>query len=890
MLRGLAPNKTGIPTPTPISLLISLVEEKVYFSPFTGLEAPWFHKGEFVLLPIREIESAIVSSLRETPRLVISAPTGSGKTTQVCQIVLDHGLIAPEQQLLVLQPRRVAARSVARRVAMERGGELGGEVGFQVRFEDQIGPSTRIRFITEGILLRLLETDPVLSSVGGILFDEFHERSLHADVALALARRLQAGGRGDLKIVVMSATLEVEPISAFLDQAPVLEASGRSYPVALHYLQRLSRERMPELAAEMLQRAIAQELPGDVLIFMPGKGEIRQTMEAISGLRLSEPLSVLPLHGDLSSEEQDRVFAAEPVRKVVVATNVAETSLTIEGIRIVIDSGQARVDRFDAERGIQGLFLENISKASTIQRAGRAGRTAPGVCFRLWTESGQLDRPDHPTPEIRRCDLAEMVLLLHGLGIEAPSHLPMLDAPAPEAIEASERLLATLGALESGVITPIGRKMLKLPLHPRYSRMLIEASQRGCLGYVTLLAAAVSGKGLLLHTRDSTVLRRRSEEWGETESDLFWLVKAFLFAQGSGFDVDACRALGIHAGAARMVPPTVQQIADLCRAAGLGDSRDHEQPEEEEVLKCILAGFPDQVAVRRAPGLSVFDLTEGRSGVLAEEAQVKNAVLVVAAEIRSVPSRQRHETEKTILQWVSRCAPEWIAELFADRIERAIEHRAGSATAKVRAEEVDRFEGLVIRRRPVSTDDSAAQGRALAALALQERRKLRQWTQDVEQLIERLNLVGSRFPDTNLAMPEARLLEVLGAALSGYESLKQARDLPVKKVILGGLTEDELAFLEWLAPAKMLLPNGKTLVCHYMNPKTVVEATIRVNELFQVHEHPTILDGEEPVLLHLKEPRGKPLEDTTDLAAFWTQRYPVLRGRLYQLYKDVPWP
>jgi ATP-dependent helicase HrpB len=293
--------------------------------------------------------------------------------------------------------------------------------------------------------------------------------------------------------------------------------------------------------------------------------------------------------------------------------------------------------------------------------------------------------------------------------------------------------------------------------------------------------------------------------------------------------------------------------------------------------------------VRRAPGLAVFDLTEDRAGVLAGEVQVKNASMVVAAEIRCIPGRKKNEKAKTLLQWVSRCEPEWLCEMFPDRIQRQVEYRAESASAKVRAEEVERFDGLLIRKRPVQEDDSAAKGRALAELALKERRKLRKWNHEVDQLITRLNLIESRIPDSGVAMPEKRIIEILSRAMEQFDSLKQARDLPIRELLMDGMTREEREFLAWLAPASIELSNGKTLTCNYMG-KATVEATIRVNELFQVREHPMILDGREPVLIHLKEPRGKPLEDTTNLPAFWRDRYPVLRRRLFQLYKDVPWP
>src|SRR5438477_4779188 len=427
-------------------------------------------------LPIWQIHSQIVETLRSGNRLVLVAPTGSGKTTQVPQMLLDAGLAdtpnSPptarrSRKIVVLQPRRVAARTVAARVAWERGVRLGAEVGYQIRFDDQTSLGTRICYITEGILLRWLQDDRTLSDVGIILFDEFHERNLLSDVALALVKQLQQTQRPELKVVVMSATLDAEPVAEYLDSVgeaysrpeekasgtgrtggtPVLISEGQSFPVEGRYLDRKDERPITEQAADVVERIVNAGEPGDVLVFMPGMAEINATLGAIRASRPGERIALIPLHGDLPPEEQDLAFQPHPLRKIVVATNVAETSVTIDGIRHVVDGGLARVGRYDAERGISTLFVEEISRASAEQRKGRAGRTAPGTCYRLWTESGQLNRSERNTPEIQRSDLAEVVLLLHSLGIKRAAEFDWLDKPEPGAVQRAEKLLHTLGAL-----------------------------------------------------------------------------------------------------------------------------------------------------------------------------------------------------------------------------------------------------------------------------------------------------------------------------------------------------------------------------------------------------------------------------------------------------------
>ena len=399
-------------------------------------------------LPIWQVHAQIVDALQTGHRLVLIAPTGSGKTTQVPQMLLDGG--ACPGRIVVLQPRRVAARTVAARVAWERGCKLGGEVGYQIRFEDRTSLGTRICFVTEGILLRWLQDDPDLREISVILFDEFHERNLLSDVALALAKRLQETQRPDLKIVVMSATLEAEPVAKYLGGCPVLVSEGIAFPVEIRHAALHDERPVSEQAADLVAQITHSGEPGDILVFMPGMGEINATIGACRAAETRERLALIPLHGELPPEEQDAAFAPNPLRKVVVATNVAETSVTIDGIVHVIDSGLARVARYEAERGISTLFIEPISRASAEQRAGRAGRTAPGVCHRLWTESAHLNRPERNTPEIQRSDLAEVVLLLHSFGIKDAARFDWLDRPDPQAVERAEKLLRILGALRSG--------------------------------------------------------------------------------------------------------------------------------------------------------------------------------------------------------------------------------------------------------------------------------------------------------------------------------------------------------------------------------------------------------------------------------------------------------
>ncbi|MCC6235932.1 MAG: ATP-dependent RNA helicase, partial [Verrucomicrobiales bacterium] len=631
-------------------------------------------------LPIWEHHDPIVGALRDHGRLVLVAATGSGKTTQVPQMLLDAG-IAGGKRIVVLQPRRVAARTVASRVAWERGGKLGGEVGYQVRFEDHIARETRLCFVTEGILLRWLQDDRNLSDVGVVVFDEFHERNLLSDVALALVKELRRTSRPDLAMVVMSATLEAEPVARYLGaEVPILVSEGRAFPVEVRWTDYTDTRPEWEKAVSAVEDIVSNGWEGDILVFMPGKSEIQTSIRALGAARLGENVALMALHGDLPPEEQDRAFQPCDRRKIVVSTNVAETSVTLDGVRHVVDAGLARVARYDAERGIQTLLLEEISQASADQRAGRAGRTAPGTCWRLWTEGSHSSRPARNTPEIRRADLAEVVLLLHSLGVQRAVEFDWLDQPEREAVERAERLLITLGALATGEaghgeLTGIGRRMLRLPMHPRFGRMLVEAGQRGCVPEAALCAALVSGRDLLVRVgRDEAQLQERRDafEDGGT-SDFHTLMRAHEFARDHGFSVEACRRNAIHGQTARQVEDTYRQILQLAGREGLGSVRSamSGEPQPDALERCLVAGFIDQLAVRRNSESWECELTEGRTGTLVRESVVQEARLLVAASLREVSGRAG---TLTLLSQCTAVKLEWLQEMFPQHFSSRWEH------------------------------------------------------------------------------------------------------------------------------------------------------------------------------------------------------------------------
>ena len=919
-------------------------------------------------LPVWQLHADILRTLTTGNQLVLVAATGSGKTTQVPQMLLDAGL-AGAKRIVVLQPRRVAARTVAARVAWERKGRLGDEVGYQVRFEDHLSAASRLCFVTEGILLRWLQNDHELRDVGIVMFDEFHERNLLSDVALALVKRLQQTARPDLKIVVMSATLEAEPVVRYLAAGPraplnlnlnlnpsapalpatggeeikimikskikteaeapgcpILTSEGRTFSVSINWANYGDDRPASERAAEAVERIVRNGDPGDILVFMPGMGEINATINALRAARLDERCAFIPLHGDLAPDDQDRAFQPSDVRKIVVSTNVAETSVTIDGVCHVVDSGVARVARYDAERGIQTLALEDISRASADQRAGRAGRTAPGTCWRLWTESNHLNRPAKNTPEIQRADLAETVLLLHSLGIRRAVEFDWLDQPDVEAVERAERLLLILGALATtgrgsdpaeiaSGLTPIGRQMLRLPMHPRYSRMLIEASRRGCVPAAAQCAALVSGRDLLMRLgrEDGHVKEARETLEGSGQSDFHTLMRAHQYAKNCQFDLNSCRRMGIHAQTARQVEDTLRQLLQIADRERLMEDEHEEEgkspapsptasvtappnprTDPDALPKCLLAGFIDQLAVRKDTGTLDCLLTEGRTGTLVRETVV-DAPLLVTASIREVDGRGGRLTLLSLATAVKR---EWIAEIFPQHLTSTVEHVFDRTHKRVAAIRQVRCRGLVIGQEHQRETEAEASGQALAEAFAKGAFELPNLTHDVKQFIARVNLVCAALPELDFpAFDAPALLAALTRAFAGFTLVKEAQAAELRPHFRKHLAPEQLGWLDELLPLSIPWPDGRTVKLSYPEPGRDSDdgpawptAQVKLNDCWALKTHPVLGEGKVPVRLWLLAPDGKRLDSSTDFPAWKTAGYPKLRATIKTKYPGFAWP
>jgi ATP-dependent helicase HrpB len=838
-------------------------------------------------LPIYELESSIIDSLRTDSRLIIQAPTGSGKSTQVPQILLDQGLLGAGQ-VVILQPRRLATRLLAARVASERDVRLGDEVGYQIRFDNITSDRTRIRFVTEGILLRQLIQDPQLRGISAILFDEFHERHLYGDITLARALQLQATARPDLKLAVMSATLDTGLLAKYLDPCVALRSSGRAFPVEIEYLPKpVGGDGYPvwDLAADELER-IAPNTEGDVLIFMPGKYEIGRTISAIRASRVSDRFIALPLHGELSPAEQDAALASYQKRRAIVATNVAETSLTIDGIQVVIDSGLARIARFDARRGINTLLVEKISRASADQRAGRAGRTAPGHCLRLWTEREHLDRTAQELPEVKRLDLSEVVLTLKASGVDDVARFRWLEPPEPQALARAEQLLIDLGAISSSGVTPIGRRMLAFPVHPRYARMLLAAQDYRCVPAVALIAALTQGRNLLRRLDGKQARDDRDDVLGsDAQSDLFFLMRAFRYAENSGFDSQRCSRLGINAGAAREAAQLAEQFLAIARDEGLDLQSAEAKPGSIE--RCVLAGFPDQVAVRLDAGTLRCALVHGRRGVLARESAVHAARLLVASEIREIESSEKER--QVLLSLATRIEENWLRELFPESFREETRVEFDPALRRVTGRRTTLFHDLILRSEDFSPKDNPEAARILAGEVLAGTCPLKQWDNAVEQWIERVKFVSREFPEREFpAIDEAGKLLLLEQICQGAMSYKEIKERPVWPVVKSWLSAAQQQTLGELAPERINLANGRPAKITYAEdaPPTIAA---RIQDLYDTPRGLAVGNGRIAVRIQVLAPNHRPIQITNDLETFWREGYPKVKKELQRKYPKHKW-
>lgn len=796
---------------------------------------------------------------------MLVAPTGAGKTTRVPPELLAAG-IGGGRRIVMLEPRRIAARAAARRMAEENGWSLGGEVGYQIRFDRRAGPETRILVVTEGILVQMLQNDPFLEDVGAVIFDELHERNLQTDLSLAMARRVQREVRPDLKLVAMSATLDAGPVAAFLGDCPTIKSRGRLYPIEISYLERPDERPLASRIAAGVRRSLDMT-EGDVLVFLPGAGEIQRAAEALAALAAERNLAVLPLYGDLPAERQDEVLRRLDRRKVVLATNVAETSITLDGVTAVVDSGLVRRLRFDPATGLDRLELGRISRASADQRAGRAGRQAPGICLRLWPAYEHATLAERESPEIARVDLAAAALQLLAWGERDLTAFGWFEAPAPETLSAALSLLRRLDAVDDHGVTSLGRTLGRFPVHPRLARLLIEGHRAGRAREAALLAALLSERDPLPRGERGTGPRRASR------SDL----------------LDRLDALEtFNAGAARFVFKARDQLAEIVRREmeGRKGQRGHQgQQGEDALLRALLAAYPDRVACRREPGSPRGVMVGGRGVRLAEESAVLDAELFLCVDLDAGRSGPFSEA---LVRKASAVEPEWLA---VERLSTTVELELDEERERVAAWKRTRYEDLMIAETEIPAPDASETTKVLVQAAAERLdRALSLDDPEVSSFLARVRSLADWIPELGLPrFTENEIRALLPALAAGRKSFAELRRAPLLETLQGTLSHAQLEAVRREAPERLEVPSGSRVKILYEPGKPPVLAA-RIQELFGLAETPCLAGGRVPVLLHLLAPNGRPQQVTQDLRSFWENTYPQVRKELQGRYPKHAWP
>jgi ATP-dependent helicase HrpB len=839
-------------------------------------------------LPIDPHLPEIISILQTAGALVLTAPPGAGKTTRVPRALYDAGYAA-KGEILILEPRRLAARMAAFRVAQEFGEKPGETVGYSIRFENVAGPKTRIRFMTEAILARRIIQNPNLTGVAAVILDEFHERHLATDLALSLLKQIQIKNPA-LKIIVMSATLDAQPVVSFLSNSQLLSVVGAPFDLSIEYEDRVSDRPLHDKVASATAKLLRSEPRGDVLVFLPGAAEIRRCAVALKPLEERLGVHVHLLHGDLPSSEQRRAIEPAAQGKVILATNVAETSITIPGIAAVIDSGLARIAGHSAWSGFSTLTTAKISKAAAIQRAGRAGRTQAGRVLRLYTRPDFESRPEHETPEIRRADLAETVLMLHGAGIQDLGSFTWFDPPPPSAIAAAEGLLVRLGAIDTvGRSSDTGTRMLQIPVHPRLARLILEGEALQVTDESALLAALLSERDIRLDSRSSLGgVHSKTRNLVSGSSDLIELIDCFREAEHAIYSTNRIIDLGFDPGAIQAVRRAYRQLRRILSASNSARTRRPAGDRTEEALLiAALAAFPDRVAKRRKAGSQELLLAGGGSATLSPTSAVHNPIFLVAVDAEERISRG---ASNTMVRLASVVEIEWLAAMFPDSILQKTEliwnERAG------RVDEVQRtcYEQIILEEtvRPAAPSEEVS--RMLASAVFAANFSPFRYLSSLSAFQARLSFLSEHFPgETWPKLGDSVIREIVVSLCSGKNSLEELAPISIVGAFTNRLTTRQRMLLEREAPERIKLKSGRSAIVHYESTKPPwIES--RLQDFFGMKTTPMICSGQVSLTVHLLAPNGRAVQVTQDLDGFWKRHYPSIRRELQRRYPKHAWP
>ena len=823
-------------------------------------------------LPIEAVLPEILQTLQDRPNLVLTAPPGAGKTTRIPLALLNSRWLQ-DKKLLMLEPRRLAARAAAHRMAFTLNESVGETVGYRMRLDTRVGPTTRIEVVTEGILTRLLQHDPSLETYAMVLFDEFHERSVQADTGLALCLETQRLFRPDLRLLVMSATLDCGPVGTLLGQAPTIRCEGRMFPVETRYLDQPVSGYLDVAVTQIIRRALAQD-QGSLLVFLPGMAEIRRVERSLLDAALGPNILIAPLHGDLPQASQDTAIepAAPCSRKIVLATSIAETSVTIDGVRVVIDAGQLRVPKFDPRSGLTRLETIRVTQDSADQRRGRAGRVEPGICYRLWTEREQASLTPRRPPDILEADLTPLVLELALWGVGDPSELSWLTPPPSGAVTQARDLLIRLNALDStGHITPHGRAMAELPLHPRLAHMLIKAQTLRLTTLACDVAALLSGRDILrVHPgRRNPDLRIRLDAL-HGQQDL---------AGGAAID--------------RAALQLAQRTADLwrkqiTRATKTPAAGSNQKDELDHVGLLLALAYPDRIAQRQDGSEARYLMANGRGASFAGPDPLGAEDYLVIAELDGGQQWARIDLAAPV-------SGTELVRLYEDDIVETEAVAWDEKTQSARATRQRRLGSLVLSQQPLSKPDPSLIAAALLQGVQQAGLAALSWTPELQQWRARIRLLRrtdgneSRWPDLSDEALSQTIEQWLGPYLDGLTTLDRVKRMDLATPLRSLLTWEQQQTLDRLAPTHLTVPSGSHIRLDYESSEVPVLA-VRLQEMFGCQDTPRVAGGKIPVMLHLLSPAKRPVQVTQDLAGFWRTTYHDVRKELRGRYPKHHWP
>lgn len=843
-------------------------------------------------LPVFELENALAEAVAsDHARVVIEAPTGSGKSTQVPQMLADLPA-SHDGEIYVLQPRRLAARMLATRVARERNVRLGTEVGYQVRFENQLSPETRIRYVTEGILIRRLIDDPDLAGVFAVVLDEFHERHFYGDVSLARCLEVQKTLRPDLRIIAMSATLETRSLISYLgDDSVHLQSKGRTFPVEIKYSPPRERHKgqiWDHIVRVMRDHFKTRGVEGHSLVFLPGQHEIRKTVDALRKTSWTKGFEIHELYGELPPEKQDAAVSAGSAPRIVVSTNVAETSITIDGVTLVVDSGLERRAAFDSRRGLNTLHIEKISQASADQRAGRAGRTGRGTAIRLWSERDHEQRNRLTPAEIQRMDLSEAILILKASGVEKIAEFPWFEKPDPKALEGALRWLRHLGALdENESLTEIGKQIGKIPVNPRFGRILVEAARRGCLEFFAFISAMVGNRPLFLRGKGAA----SQADWIDFRhpddiSDFQAHYRAWSQMKESRFDFERCQRMGINAAAARNIDRVTRQFIRI--SSRFGDGGDQSRlPDDETLGQILLTGFSDRLAKKLSQATLACAVVGGRRGLMDRESiAAKDDSLFIAGEMIEIEGKDLNVR----LTLSTRVEEAWVRDLFPDDFVEKDGAVYDEQTRRIEARKELRFRDLILETKQSGTPPPEEAAAILAGKVFSDELNLKSWDRSIQEYIARVNLVAATFPAYEIpALDEEAQLLLLEQICAGARSYKEIKDRPSKPALKEWLLPHQAHLLDQLAPERIELSSGKRVRVFYSTGEKP-RVSVLIQHLFGLKDSPRICEGKVGLVVEILAPNHRPVQVTEDLAGFWTGSYPAVRAQLRGRYPKHEWP